>query len=115
MSNLKKPKQQKIAAKILLCAATSLVVTTAQAAGAVTSTIAEILKYTTSTATYIRMQTTPTGFPACHVHPSHHFAFNVVGEETKQMYAALLAAQVSGKTVQVYGKDVRNVQGNIET
>lgn len=65
---------------------------------------------------FIRLSTPPTGSPSC-ASAGHywHFTFPLSGTAYKEIYAALLAAQMAGKTITVTGYGSCNEHSSIES
>jgi hypothetical protein len=65
---------------------------------------------------FIRLSATPTGLPACSVlNPTWAFTLSLDGVNGKELYALLLAATVSGKSVQASGTGTCNEHSQVET
>lgn len=52
---------------------------------------------------FIRLNVMPSSRPACATHDYWHYTLSFSGVAAKEMYAALLAAQMAGKTITTTG------------
>lgn len=65
---------------------------------------------------FIRLSSPPTGSPTC-ASTGHywHFTFSLTGTAHSELYAALLAAQLSGKLITITGVGACNEHNTIES
>jgi len=63
---------------------------------------------------FIKLSVAPTGL-ACGTSTDYHYTLSFVGPANQQLYALLLSAYLSGKTVAVVGQGVCNENNTVES
>ncbi len=83
----------------------SLIATAGAQAGEGTGTVDTLVVRDTDGLTYVQLSTPPTNRPSCAAGTTYWMIPSENSEAGKKLYALLLAAHVSGKTVIIAGKN----------
>src|SRR5882672_3886970 len=74
-------------------------------AGTVTGTVTQIFLRDSDGLMYVALSGTPSGRPACASATNYWMVPNETTDSGKRLYAALLAAKMSGRTIVIVGKN----------